>query len=163
MTDISRGKKKKRGTSTPVFAPDGVVIEHEARSAVAPSEAMKPPPIDEAPTEPSKRDKRRAKEAKKKAEEDSKQAMLKETRKSERKSQPKGDTTAQQDEKLRKHDDFVTPKRKGKQRAPPPPSDLLTEDNVVKAVGAVNQAREKLVDKWGDNWFSALSRLTRHA
>lgn len=116
-----------------------------------------PLPDMESPIEPSKRDKRRAKESKKKAEAEAQKLAFKEARNAERKARAKGDTTAQQNEKLRRDRDFVVPKRKGKPKAADAEAPPFAEEKIIKAVETVEQYREKLLDKWGDNWTSELS------
>lgn len=113
---------------------------------------MTPELDQEKPVEVSKRDKRRAKEAKRKAEEEAQQAALKEDKKAGRKAKGKGDTTAQQNEKLKKPDDFVAPKKKGKSRTTAQTEDSCTEEKAAKIVESVKQHREKMVDRWGDGW-----------
>jgi hypothetical protein len=82
----------------------------------------------------------------------------KEARKAVNRSKP--DTLAQQNEKLRKTDGrlrndepFVTPKsKKGKQ--PQRDVDEYTEEKLDRASQAVEQYREKMLEKWGDSWTS---------
>ncbi|WVR04088.1 hypothetical protein IAU60_001087 [Kwoniella sp. DSM 27419] len=133
-------------------------------------------------SELSKRDKRRAREAKKKAEEEARKAELKEARKAAKKGLPipapyVPDTFAQQEDKLRrgkevpipkgaaKDDGFVMPKQKGKgakgrgkaeKEAKP---DEFGDDKVQKVVGGINEKREKMLEKWGENWSDLVDRL----
>jgi DnaJ family protein A protein 5 len=110
------------------------------------------------PAEVSKRDKRRAKEAKKKAAEEAELLARKEARKQAKNTKP--DTLAQQNEKLRKSDGrarndepFVTPKsKKGKGKQPQRDPDEFSEEKVERAVQAVRQLRDKMVEKWGESW-----------
>jgi DnaJ family protein A protein 5 len=124
---------------------------------------------DDAPSEISKRDKRRAKEAKKKAAEEAEHLARKEARKAGRKAQAAPDTLAEQNDKLRKDDgrsrndeDFTTPrtkKGKGKQIRSQQLPDEFSEEKVARAVQAIKTNREKMLDKWGENWNGELSCL----
>jgi DnaJ family protein A protein 5 len=119
---------------------------------------------DDAPGEISKRDKRRAKEAKKKAEQEAELLARKEARKASKKSASRPDTLAEQNDKLRKNDGrdrneetFVAPKTKkgkGKQIPRPHDTDEFSDEKVARAVQAVRTHRDKMVEKWSDQWDS---------
>lgn len=156
-----RTKKKRRGPATPLNELN-TPIEEEAGERDVGNESVIPEPVpqldEERPVEMSKRDKRRARESRRKAEEEAQKASLKEERISGRKGKSKGDSTAQQNEKLQRRDDFVTPKKKGKGRVPAVPDDDFTEEKVAKVVEAIKQHREKVVDRWGEGWTSQYHR-----
>jgi DnaJ family protein A protein 5 len=117
-----RSKKKRKGTRPPpaVQHEDLVESSNEAKNApTVQSLPTTPAEDDDAPSEISKRDKRRAKEAKKKAAEEAEHLARKEARKAGRKAQAAPDTLAEQNDKLRKDDgrsrndeDFTTPRTK---------------------------------------------------
>lgn len=160
-----RTKKKRRAPVTPeshIYAPVGESAEDEEQAA---REVLAEPQAEldeEKPAEISKRDKRKAKESRRKAEEEAQRAALKDERKLSRKARPKPDTAAQQNEKLQKPDDFVTPKKKGKGRVAAPPDRDITEDKIAKAVEAVTQYRGKIVDRWGEAWTRECLHLSCH-
>lgn len=168
----SRSKKKRKGTRT---AP-AVHLQNPAESSNDPSEDPVEPSLpatpaedDEAPSEISKRDKRRAKEAKKKAAEEAEHLGRKEARKASKNSQPVPDTLAEQNDKLRKDDgrsrndeDFMTPrtkKGKGKQAKSHQLPDEFSEEKVSRSVQAINTHREKMLDKWRENWDGEATRV----
>lgn len=122
-----------------------------------------PNEVDDAPSEVSKRDKRRQREARKKATEEAELAVRKEARKASKKGPGRHDTLAEQNDKLRKDDgrarndeDFSTPRQKkgkGKQqhRQQQLP-DEFSDEKVEHAVQAVRLHQSKMLDKWGDAW-----------
>jgi DnaJ family protein A protein 5 len=163
LTD--RSKKKRKGTrlAPAVQHEDPVESSNGAKNAPAvQSLPTTPAEDDDAPSEISKRDKRRAKEAKKKAAEEAEHLARKEARKAGRKAQAAPDTLAEQNDKLRKDDgrsrndeDFTTPrtkKGKGKQIRPQQLPDEFSEEKVARAVLAIKTNREKMLDKWGESW-----------
>lgn len=122
-----------------------------------------PNEVDDAPSEVSKRDKRRQREARKKATEEAELAVRKEARKASKKGPGRHDTLAEQNDKLRKDDgrarndeDFSTPrqkKSKGKQQHRPQQlPDEFSDEKVEHAVQAVRLHQSKMLDKWGDAW-----------
>jgi len=165
---MDRSKKKRKGAR---LAPAAAQHEHEDL-AESSQEARKPPADqslpttpaedDDAPSEISKRDKRRAKEAKKKAAEEAEHLARKEARKAGRKAQAAPDTLAEQNDKLRKDDgrsrndeDFTAPrtkKGKGKQIRSQQLPDEFSEEKVARAVLAIKTNREKMLDKWAESW-----------
>jgi hypothetical protein len=164
LTD--RSKKKRKGTRLAPAATqhEGLAeTSQEAENAPAvQSLPTTPAEDDDAPSEISKRDKRRAKEAKKKAAEEAEHLARKEARKAGRKAQAAPDTLAEQNDKLRKDDgrsrndeDFTTPrtkKGKGKQIRSQQLPDEFGEEKVARAVLAIKTNREKMLDKWGEKW-----------
>lgn len=126
------------------------------------SQPITPADDDDAPSEISKRDKRRAKEAKKKAAEEAEHLARKEARKASKKTQAPHDTLLEQNDRLRKDDgksrndeDFTTPrtkKGKGKQTRSQQLPDEFSDEKVGKSVRAINTHREKILDKWGEQW-----------
>ncbi|WWC87561.1 uncharacterized protein L201_002451 [Kwoniella dendrophila CBS 6074] len=122
----------------------------------------------------SKKDKRRAKEARKKAEEEAKKIAMKEARKAAKKGNV-NDSRAQQEEKLNKgrkvevakDDGFTLPKQKnnksnkGKSKADQnlPKEDEFSQEKVDKAIEGTNEKREKMLEKWGDNWIRLITKL----
>ena len=160
-----RSKKKRKGTR---LAPSGHedVAEPSIEAEPAPatdSLPTTPAEDDDAPSEISKRDRRRAKEAKKKAAEQAEHLARKEARKAGKKAQAAPDTLAEQNDKLRKDDgrsrndeDFTTPrskKGKGKQNRTQQLPDEFSEEKVTRAVLAIKTNREKMLDKWGESWI----------
>jgi len=163
---MDRSKKKRKGARLASAA------THHEDLAESSQEAREPPAVqslpttpaedDDAPSEISKRDKRRAKEAKKKAAEEAEHLARKEARKAGRKAQAAPDTLAEQNDKLRKDDgrsrndeDFTTPrtkKGKGKQIRSQQLPDEFSEEKVARAVLAIKTNREKMLDKWGESW-----------
>ncbi|KAK4685425.1 hypothetical protein P7C73_g4725, partial [Tremellales sp. Uapishka_1] len=128
--------------------------EEEARPKNPQTPAETATPSDR-PVEISKKDKRRAKEAKKKAEEDAAKAAAKEARKS-KKSQPPVETKATDNERV--GDPFVPPKKKGKGKAKPEVEEFA-EEKVARAIQSIEEKREKMVEKWGEDWSDLLRKL----
>nr|XP_019012381.1 uncharacterized protein I206_03228 [Kwoniella pini CBS 10737]OCF51162.1 hypothetical protein I206_03228 [Kwoniella pini CBS 10737] len=118
----------------------------------------------ERPSEMSKKDKRRAKEARKKAEEENRKLALKEARKAAKKGQSSiHDTRAEQEEKLSKDKDdgFSMPKQKGKGKgkAKVDVVDEFAEEKVAKVVEGIKEKKEKMLEKWGENWSDLINKL----
>lgn len=135
--------------------------DHQPEPLATPSASITPDrmnvPDNERPEEPSKRDKRRAKEAKKKAAEDAEKQAFKDLKRGKARSVP--DTTAQQNEKLRKSDEFVFAKKKGKGRAPEKAeAEVISEEKIAKAVENIKAYRLKLVERWAENWTREFCR-----
>lgn len=121
------------------------------------------------PTGATKRDKRRAREARKKAEEEAKREALKiamrEARKIARTAEGPRDTSAQQEEKLRKRGDFIPVRgkkaigakgRRGK-------DDLVfdvSDAAIQSAVAGIREKRTKMIEKWGVAWQDYLEKLS---
>nr|XP_019049923.1 hypothetical protein I302_00343 [Kwoniella bestiolae CBS 10118]OCF28853.1 hypothetical protein I302_00343 [Kwoniella bestiolae CBS 10118] len=121
----------------------------------------------ERPSEMSKKDKRRAKEARKKEEEEARKTALKEARKAAKKGQALADTRIQQEEKLNKgkakDDGFTMPKQKGRSKGKgkekAEPVNEFSQEKVDKVVEGIKERREKMIEKWGDNWTSLITKL----
>lgn len=120
---------------------------------------------------PTKRDKRRAREARKKAEAEAKREAAKnamrEARKAARLAEGPRDTSAQQEEKLRKRGDFIPVKSKKGAGAKGRKSkdDVMLEHSdaaIELAVAAIREKHAKMLDKWGVAWqgdFTVLHAL----
>ena len=111
------------------------------------------------PPEVSKRDRRRAKEARRKAEEEAEKLSAANQRRAMKKQKPT-DSLAQQDDKLDKGDAFVSPNmkkpaiKKGNKVQPSPLKDDFGNTKLLRAIEAVREKREKIADKWGNEWIS---------
>lgn len=152
-----KGKKMAKVASV-VDAEDGDVEFEGAAAPAAETESNAP--------ELSKREKRRAREAKKAAEEEAAKLAIKEARKEAKKaakagvplpssvgsSAPKGKAAA--------HDAFVRPNGRGKKGAKGGKVEkvVVTPEDVDRAVADIQALRQKMVDKWGDDWTSESMR-----
>lgn len=112
----------------------------------------------------SKREKRRAREAVKKAEEEAAKLAAKESRK-EAKKVAKGGVPppAPAPSKGKNFENaFVQPKTKGKKGAKggkQPEKVVVTAKDVERAVEDIQALRQKMVDKWGQDWTGGFDHL----
>jgi len=169
-----RPKKKRKGKSLAPTARPEDPAESSITGRDVPAECstpVTPAGDDDAPSEVSKRDKRRAKESKKKAAEEAEHTARKEARKADRKVQIPRDNLAQQNDKLRKDDgrtrndeEFTTPrakKGKGKQPRSQQLPDEFSDEKVAKSVQAIKTHQDKMLDKWGNQWNGTVDRFGR--
>ncbi|BEI95756.1 hypothetical protein CcaverHIS631_0107050 [Cutaneotrichosporon cavernicola] len=111
----------------------------------------------------SKRDKRRLREARKKEEAEVAKEMFKEKRKEAKKAVKAGlvppPLTTKEREMERTEKQFVQPKRKGKKNQKDEKVTVITDEDVERAVADVQSMREKLVEKWAEEWSALIERL----
>ncbi|WVQ83519.1 hypothetical protein IAT38_005660 [Cryptococcus sp. DSM 104549] len=183
--DVSYGtkkskKKSKKSRQAPTHQPTTPPVPPSPIRATTPP--PNPPPADsdgedtvvdsEKPSELSKRDKRRAKEARKKAEEDERKAAMKEARKAAKKGIPPPEASNApvpvNGKKGKVDDGFEQPKQKGKGAAKggkakggkAPQVDEFSEEKVNRVLEGVKEKREKMVEKWGDDWKDLVIKLS---
>ncbi|OCF78359.1 hypothetical protein I204_00297 [Kwoniella mangroviensis CBS 8886] len=119
-------------------------------------------PDSEKTPELSKKEKRRAKEARKKEEEEARKVALKEARKAAKKGRGSVPAPAQKGKGKAKDDGFTMPKQKrkpNKGKGKVEQVDEFSQEKIDKVVEGIKEKREKMLEKWGDDWTNLVTKL----